>query len=51
MKGHMRGAFRQNSKQGSLRGQHGSDRHPDKANSQKKQQSSQNLAPLDKEYK
>lgn len=42
----MRGSFRSQSKQGSLRKQ-GSDR----AGSQRKQQSSQNMAPHDKEYK
>lgn len=42
----MRGSFRSQSKQGSLRKQ-----ASDRAGSQRKQQSSQNMAPHDKEYK
>ena len=47
LRGVLRGSFRAHSKQGSLRQQ----QSHDKPNSQRKQQSSQNMAPSDKEYK
>jgi hypothetical protein len=50
MNGNMRGAFRQNSKQGSLRPQN-SDRQPIKAGSQKKQPANQHLDVLDMDSK
>lgn len=48
MKGHMRGSFRNHSKQGSLRNQNSVDRA---GSHQRKQQSGTNLAPVDKDYK
>ncbi len=52
LRGKLRGSFRNHSKQGSLRAQGNADRYVmEKPGSQRKQQSGQNLAPLDKEYK
>ena len=52
LRGKLRGSFRSHSKQGSLRPQGSAERYVvDKPNSHRKQQSSQNLAPHEKDYK
>lgn len=51
LRGKLRGSFRAHSKQGSLRPQEGERYILEKANSNRKQQSNNNMAPVDKDYK